>query len=55
MSCLIPSSESQNLRDSPVGVVVVDDEEAEAPVLVDPSQLIGGGRVLGLGDNLSRR
>ena len=44
----------QNLSHSPVGVVVVDDEEAEAPVLVDPGQLVGGGRVLGLGDNLSR-
>ena len=35
--------------------MVVDDEEAEAPVLVDPSQLVGGGRVLGLGDNLERK
>ena len=35
--------------------MVVDDEEAEAPVLVDPSQLVGGGRVLGLGDNLKRK
>ena len=32
--------------------MIVDDEEAEAPVLVDPGQLVGGGRVLGLGDNL---
>ena len=44
----------QNVGNSPVGVVVVDDEEAEAPVLVYPGQLVGGGRVLGLGDNLSR-
>ena len=35
--------------------MVVDDEEAEAPVLVDPGQLVGGGRVLGLGDNLERK
>ena len=32
--------------------MIVNDEETEAPVLVDPSQLVGGGRVLGLGDNL---
>ena len=37
---------------SPVSVVIVNDEETEAPVLVDPGQLVGGGRVLGLGDNL---
>ena len=37
---------------SPVRVVVVDDEEAEAPVLVNPRQLVGGGCVLGLGNNL---
>ena len=35
--------------------MIVNDEETEAPVLVDPGQLVGGGRVLGLGDNLERK